>query len=77
MQLGKEAQQEVQDFYIFPDNEVAWFDQFATVTPSGSQGSLFLWDSRTAHAVSGSAADQRGPAQLSALSSIIKQAPDV
>ena len=52
MQLSQQEQAGVADWYQFTAGELPWFDAFPTVMPSAAQGSLILWDSRTAHAVS-------------------------
>ena len=51
MQKEEQELSKIPDFYIFNEHEIPFYEQFPTVTPDGPAGSLFLWDSRTAHAV--------------------------
>ncbi len=46
-----EDQRGIQDFYVFKEREVRYWDDFESVPVRGKAGSLFLWDSRTAHMV--------------------------
>lgn len=49
--LSKEQQAAVPDFYIFKPEEVPHWDPFQTLPLAAKAGSVFLWDSRTVHAV--------------------------
>ena len=49
--LTREQQAAVPDFYIFKPEELAHWDSFKTLPLAAKAGSVFLWDSRTVHAV--------------------------
>jgi ectoine hydroxylase-related dioxygenase (phytanoyl-CoA dioxygenase family) len=46
-----EEQAALDDFYMFKEGEVDFYDQYESVPIEGKAGSVFLWDSRTAHMV--------------------------
>lgn len=48
--LQEQAQMK-DDFYLYKPSELGYFDKYETVALEGGAGSLFLWDSRTAHMV--------------------------
>ena len=41
----------MKDFYQFTEDELPFWERFDSVGVQGRAGSLFLWDSRTVHAV--------------------------
>lgn len=47
--LSEEEKQQTEDFYMFQDQERAYFRKFDNRVLSAKAGSLFLWDSRLAH----------------------------
>ena len=49
--LSRQEQAAVPDFYKLPPHELPFWEAFASLPLAGSAGSLFLWDSRTIHAV--------------------------
>ncbi len=49
--LTKEQQAATSDFYIFKPEEVPHWESFKTLPLAAKAGSVFLWDSRTVHAV--------------------------
>ena len=51
MQVPQEEQRKVKDFYQFTEEELPFWERFDSVGVQGRAGSLFLWDSRTVHAV--------------------------
>jgi hypothetical protein len=50
--LSQDEQARCKDHYKLKPEELPFFDPFQTLGLSGPAGSLFLWDSRTIHAVS-------------------------
>lgn len=50
-QMSSEEQLEVGDHYKFTRAESSYWDSFESIGVAGPAGSLFLWDSRTVHAV--------------------------
>ena len=49
--LSREEQAGVRDFYKLRPAELPFWDGFRSLPLAGAAGSLFLWDSRTIHAV--------------------------
>ncbi len=47
--LTREQQEQTADFYMFQKEELPYWEAFQSLALSGKAGSLFLWDSRTAH----------------------------
>lgn len=52
MQMPSDEQRKIGDHYKFTSEELGHWSQYEDVALEGDAGSLFLWDSRTVHAVS-------------------------
>lgn len=49
--MPRTKQEETGDHYKFSEEELDYWSQFESIPLEGKAGSLFLWDSRTVHAV--------------------------
>jgi hypothetical protein len=47
--LTPEQKQQTADYYQFQKQELPFFEKFDSMPLCGKAGSLFLWESRTAH----------------------------